>query len=154
MKFFKIIEYYTGRKASFFSVITDDNQDDEFSLLAERLYSTEHKDKLLKLISKIQIMADKTGTRDFFKDEGANLVFRFNIDNDEAYPIRIYCIKYGSENIILGGGGIKLPTTQTYQEQDDLNSAVTLLRTVDKTLNESNIKGYEIPKVLDCKFEL
>lgn len=163
MKKIKILEYYAGPKAKFYVIRFLDKEDDEFTLLAQELIKAGHEEKVVRVVGQIKFMADKTGARDYFKDEGPNCVFRFRIrknkdkskkKEDAVHPARFYCIKYGESVVLLGGGGIKLPGTEKTQDQTDLDHATKVLGKINETLTDLNIKGYEIEDYINKVFEI
>lgn len=53
--------------------------------------------------------------------------------------LRLYCINFSSQVLILGSGGLK--ETRTYNEDPLLNSYVELLQQLDKQLSERERNG-------------
>lgn len=162
MKYFKIVDYYIGRKAKFYAVQLVDKQENEFDLFVAKYtdpnsagYCQDFADKVDLILDTIEAMADEFGAYDrFFKDEGSNSVYRFRIKDDDTYPLRSYCLKYGKQVIVLGNGDKKDLNTVTYQDKDELYDAVKILRAVDKTLEDNGINFTDIDSIINQEFEL
>lgn len=46
---------------------------------------------------------------------------------------RLYCLRFGEVIVVLGNGGLK--TTRTYQEDDNLNNCVKILKKIDQQID-------------------
>lgn len=162
MKYFKIVEYYSGPKAKFYSVQLLNKPENEFDLFVAKYqdlnspdYSENYAGKVDLLLDTIQAIADEFGAyRRFFKPEGPNMVHRFFIDDDDTHPLRSYCLKYNEQIVILGNGDKKDLNTVTYQDKDELYDAVKILRAVDKTLEDNGINFTDIDSIINQEFEL
>ena len=53
-----------------------------------------------------------------------------------AKRIRVYCLRYGSSLIILGGGGYKSPSIRAYQEDPVLSGKVEEIKRIAELINE------------------
>lgn len=108
------LEEFSGNKAHIYSVLLDDAEDTLFDQFVEEngpLYPNEIREIVKELIA----MGNKVGCQEhFFKlnegrlGDGVAAVW--------AKRIRVYCLRYGSSLIILGGGGYKSPSIRAYQE--------------------------------------
>lgn len=156
MKKFKIIDILKGPKAKFYSILIEGKEQSEFEEFLANFRDNPEFSKIIQNIAvKIDQMARVTGAREiFFKPEGPNMVFRFHIGRDETYPLRLYCLRYNDQVILLGGGDYKDLDTVRYQDKKELNNAVKLLRAVDKTLKEEEISFTSLELVLEKQFEL
>lgn len=156
MKKFKIIDISEGPKAKFYSILLEGKEQSEFEeFLVNFRDNPEFSGIIQNIVIKIDQMARVTGAREiFFKPEGPNMVFRINIGRDETYPLRLYCLRYNNQVVLLGGGGYKDLGTVRYQDKEELDNAVKLLRAVDRTLKEEAISFTSLELVLGKQFEL
>ncbi len=137
MKNFRISKYNLGPKAKIYSVFIDGSEEDEFSKFLKTFHPS-HKKQIEFLAEKVKEIAKNTGIRDvFFKDQGIGAVYRLKNLKDEKTDIRLYCIKWGSVLLILGGGGTK--NVRTWQEDPLLSRILENLNTIDKFIFENNI---------------
>ncbi|HEX2865680.1 MAG TPA: hypothetical protein VHO03_01495 [Ignavibacteriales bacterium] len=156
MKKFTIIDILQGPKAKFYSVLLEGKRQSEFEeFLTNFRDNPEFSEIIQNIVIKIDQMARVTGAREiFFKPEGPSMVFRINIGRDETYPLRLYCLRYNDQVVLLGGGGYKDLSTVRYQDKEELNNAVKLLRAVDKSLKEEEASFTDLDLVSGKQFEL
>lgn len=85
----------------------------------------------------------RIGIKDgFFEDQGGNSIYRLkNIPtNKKDKPqLRLYCIKWGSMCLIIGGGGKKPDDKRAWQEAPELRRINELLSKIDNYLYENNL---------------
>lgn len=149
-KQFRIVEYKIGKQSSFFTIQFVDESENYYNLFVDKFYSNYSK-IIDDVDDRIERMATRTGIRDgFFKDEGPNSVFKFQ----ETDELRIYCLKYGSISIILGGGDTKENNVRTYQDKEELFFEVKLLRAIDQCLLENDIDFTHLEEYTDKIFEM
>jgi hypothetical protein len=127
----EIVKIRTGRHASFFTVRFVGEQ-----LTLFEKFIIENKSKYpdeLKFISdRIKAMASTTGAREqFFKTDegypGDGVCALFDLPEKN---LRLYCIRYGSVSVILGGGGEKHKNMKAFQESEKLTEENYLLRRI------------------------
>ncbi|MBI2417952.1 MAG: hypothetical protein HYV28_08630 [Ignavibacteriales bacterium] len=137
MKKFKITSVYSGSKTEIYSVQIDGSEKSEFEKFIER-FSETHRSDVNYLADTVQKIADIFGIREqFFKPQGLDGVYRFIMHRDKKTSLRLYCIKWGSELLIIGGGGIK--EVRTWQESHELSKIVRELSKIDKYLLDNKI---------------
>ena len=51
--------------------------------------------------------------------------------------LRLYCINYGSQTILLGSGGPKPKTIRAYQEDEQLSNSVKQLQRIEKIIKQA-----------------
>jgi hypothetical protein len=95
-----------------------------------------HRQEIKNILDKLQTIGKETGARiSHFKEKEGNLgdgvCAMFDLPNKK---LRLYCIRYGTQIIILGGGGIK--TVRTYQEDPKLNKEASLIKKIAKEINQ------------------
>ena len=128
------LEEFSGNKAHIYSVLLDDAEDTLFDQFVEEngpLYPNEIREIVKELIA----MGNKVGCQEhFFKlnegrlGDGVAAVW--------AKRIRVYCLRYGSSLIILGGGGYKSPSIRAYQEDPVLSGKVEEIKRIAELINE------------------
>ena len=107
--------------------------------------SISFKSEIKNILERLRTINEKTGAREsFFKpNEGkpGDLVCAlFDVPNSN---LRLYCIRFGSSLIILGGGGEKKKSVKALQEVDKLKEENYLLREISARIAE-RIKEKEI----------
>lgn len=100
-------------------------------------YEDRYADELLSIVDRLEIIGNKTGAREhFFKDHegtlGDGVCALFDTPNRN---LRLYCIKYGSACLIIGGGGNK--QVRTLQEDPKLKYENYLLRSISKAITQT-----------------
>lgn len=129
------ISSLSGNKASVYSVIID-NED---ITLYER-FLAENKTSFLSEIKdinkRLEIIGKQTGAREhYFKpnegDLGDGVAALYDLPSKN---LRLYCIRYGTQLIILGGGGKK--KVQKLQQDAKLKLENFLLRDISKLITE------------------
>lgn len=128
------LEEFSGNKAHIYSVLLDDAEDTLFDQFVEEngpLYPNEIREIVKELIA----MGNKVGCQEhFFKlnegrlGDGVAAVW--------AKRIRVYCLRYGSSLIILGGGGYNSPSIRAYQEDPVLSGKVEEIKRIAELINE------------------
>lgn len=131
----------SGKYATIYDVWIDDNTSLFDRFLAE--YFPTHKSEILSIVDKIQTIAQKTGARaNFFKENegtlGDGVCAMFDVPK---YKLRLFCIRYGTEIIILGGGGVK--EVRAWQDDPKLSSEASLIIKIAKHINQA-IKDKDI----------
>lgn len=136
----------SGNKASIYTVIIE-NENNEFkeSLFDKFLrenknsFSSEIKD----IINRLQTIGNDTGARDsFFKlKEGKPGDGVCALYDSPSKNLRLYGIRYGSELIIIGGGGPKPKNIRTLQESDKLKKENYFLRWLSLKITEARGNG-------------
>lgn len=94
---------------------------------------------------RLQAMNQETGIRtEYFKlnegKPGDGVAAFYDLPSKN---LRLYCIMYGTEAIIFGGGGAKPKSARTYQEVPLLNRQAKTIQQVSKLVTQ-NIKSKDI----------
>lgn len=131
----------SGKYATIYNVQIDDNTS-LFDKFLTAYYAT-HESEILSIVDKIRIIAQKTGARaNFFKENegtlGDGVCAMFDVPK---YKLRLFCIRYGTEIIILGGGGVK--EVRAWQDDPKLSSEASLIIKIAKHINQA-IKDKDI----------
>lgn len=143
---YKIIKInnISGKEASVYSIILNNENEtllNKFIRENEILFKSETKDILKRLYS----IGHTTGARiQFFKEwegkpgDGVCALF----DNPTS-NLRLYCIYFGSQLIVVGSGGHKPKNIRTLQQDDKLKAENYLLREISAQITQ-RIKDKEI----------
>ena len=104
-----------------------------------------HRDEVKFILDRLRVIASKTGAREnFFKVGEGNLGDGVcALYDDPLSKLRVYCIRYGSTAIILGGGGPKSKSISAYQEDKKLNKEAEIIKKISKDIIQK-IKDKEI----------
>lgn len=103
------------------------------------------KSEIKELVTRLSAMGHKTGARvQYFKVHegrpGDGVCALYDTENSN---LRLYCIRYGSQIVVVGGGGYKPKTIRTFQEDTNFKKENYLLREVSAKITE-RIKNREI----------
>jgi hypothetical protein len=135
---FEIVELldFSGYKAGIYTIVINDDDNslfDNFIQENKPLFSNE----VDNILSKIETIGHVTGAREhlFKLNEGTVGDGICALYDNPDKKIRLYCIKYGSATIILGGGGYK--NVRTLQEDPKLKYENYLLRKISKLITQS-----------------
>lgn len=132
----KKIPHLSGNKASIYSVVMDGDTKTLYEIFLAENYNS-HLSEITQINKIIQVIGNKTGAIDgFFKDKegrkGDNIYALYDLPK---YKLRLYCIKYGSQIIILGGGGPKSKKTKALQDDPKLKTENYFLRWLSRQIN-------------------
>jgi len=131
---------FSGNKASVYSIILNNETEtllDKFLKENSNLHISETKDILKRLMT----IGHKTGARTtFFKEFEGKLGDGVCALYDEPNShLRLYCIKYGTQIIIIGNGGPKSKSIKALQEDDKLKEENYFLRWLSGQITEKII---------------
>ena len=130
------LESLSGKKTSIYSFFIEEEGHTLFDrFLVEN--QNNYPDEIRDIVVSLQKMGSKVGAREkFFKDKegkpGDKIYALF--DNPDR-KLRLYCMKFGSIALILGGGGPK--NVATLQEDPKLKAENYLLRALSEAFLES-----------------
>lgn len=126
---------FSGEGATIYSVILENDNVtllDHFIEENENHFPAEVED----IVKRLRAIGETTGARNhFFKEnegvpgDGVCALY----DNPDS-RLRLYCIRYGSCAIILGGGGSKPKTIKALQEDEKLTKENYLMREVSEKI--------------------
>lgn len=143
---YKIIKInnISGKEASVYSIILNNEEEtllNKFVKENEISFKSETKDILKRLYS----IGHTTGARiQFFKEwegkPGDGVCALFDIPTSN---LRLYCIYFGSQLIVVGSGGHKPKDIRTLQQDDKLKDENYLLREISVQITQ-RIKDKEI----------
>ena len=123
----KKITHLSGNKATIYSVVIGDGDKSLYELfLAENFIL--YKSEIIDINKRLQIIGKQTGARDiYFKlNEGSPGDGIVALYDDPKKKLRLYCIKYGTQIVVIGGGGPK--NVKSLQEDPKLKDENYFLR--------------------------
>lgn len=136
---YKIVKLnkYSGKQASLYSIFLEDEQKTLFDRFLEEnknLFLSELKD----IITRLNIIGHDTGAREqYFKlregKPGDLVCALYDVPDSN---LRLYCIRYGSLLVILGGGGYKPKGMAAFQEDAKLQDENYFLRQVSSDIKQ------------------
>jgi hypothetical protein len=134
---YKLVKFdqLSGDAASIYSVALNDEAEtllDKF--IKENIFSFKNETK--ELIKRLKTIGNESGARpQFFKlKEGAPGDGVCALYDNPNSNLRLYCIHYGNELIIVGGGGHKPKTIRALQENEKLKSENYFLKWLSKEI--------------------
>lgn len=130
----------SGKEASFYSVIINDELDSLFDQFIKENKNS-FLSELKNIIKRLNTIGHKTGAREgFFKLHEGSLGDGVCALYDEPDKmLRLYCIRYAKQLVILGGGGPK--KVKTYQEDEKLLEENQFLQWLSHQIKESMSEG-------------
>lgn len=125
------ISSLSGKNATFYSIILNNDSD---SLFEKFINENKNllKSELSDILTRLKVMGKETGAREgFFKlYEGNPGDLVCALYDNPRKKLRLYCIRFGTEIVILGGGGEKPKSMRRLQESSKLKSENEILRYV------------------------
>lgn len=124
------MESYSGSQTKVYSIIPEGEEETLFERFVGE-YQTEFKDEIKDILKRIKLIGHTTGAREsFFKHEGDSGFLKnygkyiWALYDDEERNLRLYCIRFASVAIILGGGGYKDKSVKKWQDDNKLSEEV------------------------------
>ena len=135
------LQQFSGIKAGIYSIYINDEQQTLFDRFVKENYSL-FKSEIDDIIKSLRTINNKTGAREqYFKiNEGKPGDGVCALYDKPGSNLRLYCIKFGSSLLILGGGGHKPKNIRTLQRIDKLKDENYLLRDISKQVTERIIE--------------
>jgi len=125
----------SGRMASVYTVVL---ASDSTSMLEEfvEIYASQYPDEVDNILMRLRAIGHKVGARrQYFKEnEGRYDDMVCALYDEPEKQLRLYCIRIGSDFIIIGGGGPK--QTRTWQEDTNLSFHVNAMMAVSAGLTK------------------
>lgn len=133
----ELVESYplSGNYATIYDVVIDDGKTLFEKFIEENI--TIHREEIKNILDKLRTIGHVTGARiSHFKEKegslGDGVCAMFDLPDKK---LRLYCIRYGTEIIILGGGGIK--DVRAWQDDPKLESEASLIIKIAKQINQA-----------------
>jgi len=127
----------SGNKASVYTVHLEEEGKTLLDLFIKE-NEVSFKSELKDMLSRLNVIGNITGAKeDFFKLYEGNLGDGVCALYDRPDSnLRLYCIRYGSLILIVGGGGVKPKTMRKLQEDDKLTQENYFLRDLSRVIKE------------------
>jgi len=143
------LERFTGEQAGIYSIFLEDEQQTMFERFLKENVSL-FKSEIIDITQRIKAINEKTGAREqYFKFKegipGDGICALYDLPEKH---LRLYCIRYGSSLLILGGGGLKEKEIRAFQENEKLTEENYFLRKVSDLITE-RMKDGEIEYTAD-----
>ncbi|MCU0467568.1 MAG: hypothetical protein MUF58_03130 [Arcicella sp.] len=134
------LDKLSGQKTQVYSIIIDDDDKNLFEHFLEENNETYH-DELLEILTRLKSISNKEGAREhLFKKAEGKLGDGIEALYDESKrKLRLYCIRYGSVLLVLGGGGAK--NVRALQDDPKLKKENYLLREISKRISQAMQDG-------------
>lgn len=134
------IDKLSGYKTQIYSVAVDNNSKSLFEHFLDENDEVYH-EELLEILTRLRSISQKEGAREhLFKKAEGKLGDGVEALYDESKrKLRLYCIRYGSVLLVLGGGGAK--NVRALQDDPKLKKENYLLREISKQLSEAMQNG-------------
>ena len=152
------ITKFSGEEASVYSIFLIDEGKTLFDIfIEENKYS--FLSELKDIFARLTVIGHKTGARiSYFKEfEGRFGDHICALYDEPDKTLRLYCIRFGTSLVILGGGGPKLSTVRALQEDEKLTEENYLLRKIAeqiyKRIEEKEIRFIHEYKDLEGNLE-
>ena len=142
----KIVEIteLSGPACKIYSIAYDGSEDTLFDFFLDGL-SDDYPAEVEEIWDRLEYMGKEGGARiQFFReDEGRPGDGIVALLKESGFSLRLYCIRYGSNTLVLGNGGYKSPKTRAWQDDSHLTECVDELMLISSLLTEK-IKNREI----------
>jgi hypothetical protein len=138
------ITQFSGRMATIYT-ISPENENHEFKISLFDNFIDENKTLFLSeikdIFSRLKTIGNDTGAREsFFKiNEGELGDGVCALYDSPQKKLRLYCIRYGKDLVILGGGGFK--NVRTLQANDKLKNENYFLRWLSSKITDCMQNG-------------
>jgi hypothetical protein len=134
------IDNLSGQKTNIYSIFLNDDDKSLFEHFLEENNEFYH-EELIEILTRIKSISTKEGAREhLFKKAEGKLGDGIEALYDELNrKLRLYCIRYGSVLIVLGGGGAK--NVRALQDDPKLKKENYLLREISKLLTQAMKDG-------------
>lgn len=139
----------SGGMASIYSIVQDDESE---SYLDKFIQENKNSfiDEINDIVRRLRSIGHKTGAREhFFKTyEGCPGDGVCALYDEPESNLRLYCIRYGTQLVVVGNGGPKPGSIRSFQEDDILKEENYFLRWLSEEITR-RIKEKEITYMND-----
>ena len=138
------LDRLSGSEASVYTILLNDENETLFDI-----FLNENKnsfiDELKDIIQRLRVIGNDTGAREqYFKlKEGIPGDGVCALYDSPDKNLRLYCIRYGTLIVILGGGGLKPKNIKALQDSEKLTDENYFLREVSEHIRQK-MKDKEI----------
>ncbi|MCF8302482.1 MAG: hypothetical protein K9I94_04330 [Bacteroidales bacterium] len=139
----------SGKSASVYSIVFNNKEEtllDQFIRECIISFKNETKD----IVKRLKTIGSRTGARThFFKEfEGEPGDGVCALYDKPGSNLRLYCIRYGTQILVVGSGGPKNKTIRAFQEDKKLKNENYFLRWLSSQITE-RIRGKDITFIND-----
>lgn len=136
------IEELSGEEASVYSIYMENEQVTAYEKFIQENI-TSFKSEIIDINKRLQIIGNETGARhSFFKHkEGSPGDGVCALYDDPDKKLRLYCVRYGTVMVVLGGGGPKPKNIQALQEDPKLTEENNFVRQVSNDIRTRMEEG-------------
>ncbi len=150
--YYEIVELqeFSGLKCSIYTVIPKGNSVSLYrGFLDEN--NLNHPDEIIDIQKRLYEIGHFYGAREsFFKlfegNPGDQVCALFDLPEKN---LRLYCIRFGMDLVILGGGGFKSKTIRSYQEDPRLKAKAEQMKQLAKHIGDRLVKQEDLRWSLD-----
>lgn len=131
----KKVERLTGVACTIYSIYVEEWEETLFDRFLRENRSS-FKNELKDIVSRLQTIGHEEGYREaYFKvEEGSPWDGVCALYDTPSKRLRLYCIQFGKEILIVGGGGEKSEETRALEEDPTLNYYHTLMQSASAEL--------------------
>lgn len=146
----------SGSKATIYSAILEEDEESEITLFEHFLTENQdrHHAEIKDILSRLMAIGHTTGARDnYFKEwegvpgDGVCALY----DNPDKH-LRVYCIRFGSGVLVIGGGGPKPKYMKALQESKKLTQENDYMKIVSHEMAR-RIKEKDITWISETELE-
>lgn len=141
------LEKFSGGEATVYTILNEHEQKTLFDVFLEEQKDS-FKSEIKEILKTLLTIGHKTGAREqFFRlHEGAYGDFCCALRHTPKGKLRLYCIRYGTQIIVLAGGGPK--DVRAWQQDPKLTEEMEWLKTFAAELN-TRLENREITYTKD-----
>jgi len=135
-------EILSGEECSIYQVYLEESDVYLFDVFWEENVDL-FKSQIQNINNKLYTIGHDMGAREqFFKlHEGKPGDLVCAIYDVPDSKLRLYCIRYGMDLVVLGGGGEKPKDIRAYQEDENLNQQAEIIKTISDAIYEKQRDG-------------
>lgn len=121
----------SGHKCQILSPIVDGHEESLFDEFLKEYYE-QYPNEVQDIYDRLRFIGNEGGAREqFFKqNEGAPGDLVCALYDQPDSNLRLYCIRFGSIAVILGGGGYKSKSIRSWQEDPNLSEKAELMKRI------------------------
>jgi hypothetical protein len=132
---------FKGTRASVYDVVLDDGTSLLQRFIDENIDA--HRDEVVDILARLTTICGRTGARlSFFKEnEGIPGDGVCALYDDPDSNLRLYCVRYGTDVVVVGGGGPKSKSISAFQESGKLTKENYIMRKVSQDITQKMKDG-------------
>ena len=125
----------SGHKCQVLSAIVDEQDESLFEEFLNE-YSEQYPQEIEDIYNRLKFIGNEGGAREqFFKqNEGAPGDLVCALYDQPDSNLRLYCIRFGSIAVILGGGGYKSKSIRSWQEDPKLSANAEMMKRISQII--------------------